>query len=145
MHYDPKIRPYDLECHFLNYGKLGAVTTSLGSLLQSPSNLPAKNLFLIPNLNLPQRRKFMRYKPSPQSSLGVLGGAQTSSSHPQRSSEMESMLPKAFVSSDGRNLLSLYKPATARGLTPDSTPYFGYFNPSHVLTPVSFFWWWAVR
>lgn len=38
---------------FLNSGRLSVMTTSLGSLFQSPANLWVKNLFLIPSLNLP--------------------------------------------------------------------------------------------
>lgn len=42
-----------LSKHFLNSTWLGAVTSSLGSLCQCPTILSLKNLFLIPNLNIP--------------------------------------------------------------------------------------------
>lgn len=48
--------------HLLNSSKFGTVTTSLGCLLQCPTTLPVKNLFLISSVDLSCRS----LKPFPQ-------------------------------------------------------------------------------
>lgn len=52
-HKDQTIYPRILSKQFLNYIRLGAMTTSLGSLFWCLATLSVKNFFLISNLTLP--------------------------------------------------------------------------------------------